>query len=73
MRGRPGNGFVVAGFLGEALIGHVEGEERSPVLKRVGARHPGNAKSVALVDGGFVLACDDGNTVTYRRASHPTS
>ncbi|MEL6905864.1 MAG: hypothetical protein AAFP22_10690, partial [Planctomycetota bacterium] len=69
---RPGNEFVVAGFFGEALIGHVEGEERSPVLKRVGARHPGNAKSVALVDGGFVLACDDGNTVTYRRASDGT-
>ena len=42
-------------------------------LKRVGARHPGNAKSVALVDGGFVLACDDGHSVTYRPPSHPTS
>ncbi|MEL6716540.1 MAG: hypothetical protein AAFP86_22370, partial [Planctomycetota bacterium] len=69
---RPGNEFVVAGFFGEALVGHVDGASGLPLLERVGALHPGNAKGVALVDRGFVLACDDGNTVTFQRGPDGT-
>ena len=64
---RPGLEFVFAGFFGEALVGYIDGASGTLLVDSLGAQHRGNAKGVCLTDSGIVLACDDGNTVRYRR------
>ncbi len=64
---RPGLEFVFAGFFGEALVGYIDGASGTLLVDSLGAQHKGNAKGVCLMSDGIVLACDDGNTVRYRR------
>lgn len=64
---REGLEFLFAGFFGEALVGYIDADSGTLLVDAIGATHTGNAKGACVVDGGFVLACDDGNTFRYRR------
>jgi len=66
---RPGDEFVVAGKFGEALIGRVEEATGVVLLDRVGAEFSATAtaKGAIVVEGGFVLALDDGRTLRFER------
>lgn len=66
---REGLEFVFAGFFGEALVGYIDEASGTLLVDSLGAQHKGNAKGVCLTDDGIVLACDDGNTVRYRRTA----
>ena len=65
--GRDGLEVLFAGFFGEALVGYIDPESGALLVDAIGATHTGNAKGACLVDDGFVLACDDGQTFRYRR------
>lgn len=64
---RAGLEFVFAGFFGEALVGYIDEVSGTLLVDSLGVQHKGNAKGVCLTADGLVLACDDGNTVRYRR------
>lgn len=66
---RPGDEFVVAGKFGEAMIGRVEEATGVVLLDRIGAEFSATAtaKGAIVVDGGFVLALDDGRTLRFER------
>lgn len=66
---RPGNEFIIAGRFGEALLGRVESATGTILLDRIGAEHPpaATAKGVAVLEDGFVLALDDGQTMRFAR------
>ncbi len=65
--------FVCAGFFQQALVGtlHLEADG-SGVAMGVGALdlpRTGNAKGVAMTPNGFVLACDDGQSVEFEKGA----
>ena len=65
---RVGDEFVFAGFFGTALIGYVDASTGALLIDETGAAHQGGAKGACTMPNGFVLACDNGETVRYRRA-----
>lgn len=66
---REGLEFLFAGFFGETLVGYIDRESGALLVDAIGATHTGNAKGACLVEGGFVLACDDGKTFRYERGN----
>lgn len=69
--GLPGPEFLCAGFFGEAYIGSLVIQGGTRVLAvddSLGLVHEGNAKGACVVEGGFVLAGDDGRVTWYSRA-----
>lgn len=65
---RAGNEFVFAGFFGTALIGYVDPSTGALLVDETDAAHQGGAKGVCTMPSGFVLACDNGETVRFRRS-----